>query len=71
MRTETEMLRFNFLQTTATGWRCRHVWLTDKSNAKDEFQDYDVVYIVDNDNLDDLVTDLVWLDQFDKHYRAA
>ena len=29
---------------------------------EDEFQDYDVVYIVDN--LEDLISDLSWLDQF-------
>ena len=29
---------------------------------KDEFQDYDVVYIVDD--LEDLISDLSWLDQF-------
>lgn len=31
-------------------------------SLRDEFQDYDVVYIVDN--LEDLISDLSWLDQF-------
>ena len=31
---------------------------------KDEFQDYDVVYIVDD--LDNLTSDLSWLNQFGK-----
>ena len=35
---------------------------TDTKAPKDEFQDYDVVYVVDN--LDNLTSDLAWLDQF-------
>ena len=35
---------------------------TDKKAPKDEFQDYDVVYVVDD--LDNLTSDLSWLDQF-------
>ena len=35
---------------------------TDTKAPKDEFQDYDVVYVVDD--LDNLTSDLVWLDQF-------
>lgn len=35
---------------------------TDTKAPKDKFQDYDVVYIVDN--LEDLISDLSWLDQF-------
>ena len=35
---------------------------TDTKAPKDEFQDYDVVYIVDD--LDNLTSDLSWLDQF-------
>ena len=35
---------------------------TNPQSPKDEFQDYDVVYIVDN--LEDLISDLSWLDQF-------
>ena len=37
---------------------------TDTITLKDEFQDYDVVYIVEN--LEDLVSDLSWLEQFGK-----
>ena len=37
---------------------------TDTKAPKDEFQDYDVVYVVEN--LDELITDLSWLDQFGK-----
>ena len=36
----------------------------DTKAPKDEFQDYDVVYIVES--LDDLLADLTWLDQFGK-----
>ncbi len=35
---------------------------TDTKAPKDKFQDYDVVYVVDN--LDNLTRDLAWLDQF-------
>ena len=35
---------------------------TNPQAPKDEFQDYDVVYIVEN--LNDLLSDLSWLDQF-------
>ena len=37
---------------------------TDTKAPKDEFQDYDVVYVVDD--LDNLTSDLSWLDQFGK-----
>ena len=37
---------------------------TDTTAPKDEFQDYDVVYVVDD--LDNLTSDLSWLDQFGK-----
>ena len=37
---------------------------TDTRVSKDEFQDYDVVYVVDD--LDNLTRDLSWLDQFGK-----
>lgn len=66
MRTETEMLDV-ILQTAETlnvdavamsGSR------TNPKAPKDEFQDYDVVYIVDD--LDNLTNDLSWLDQFGK-----
>ena len=36
----------------------------DINSLRDEFQDYDVVYIVEN--LNDLLSDLSWLDQFGK-----
>lgn len=35
---------------------------TNPQSVKDEFQDYDVVYIVEN--LEELISDLSWLDQF-------
>lgn len=35
---------------------------TNPQSSKDEFQDYDVVYIVEN--LEELISDLSWLDQF-------
>ena len=66
MRTETEMLDV-ILQTAQTlqvdavamsGSR------TNPKSPKDEFQDYDVVYIVDD--LDNLTSDLAWLDSFGK-----
>lgn len=37
---------------------------TNQKVQTDEFQDYDVVYIVDS--LEDLISDLSWLDQFGK-----
>ena len=37
---------------------------TDTKAPKDEFQDYDVVYVMDD--LDTLTNDLSWLDQFGK-----
>ena len=37
---------------------------TDTKALKDEFQDYDVVYVVDD--LDNLTRDLSWLDRFGK-----
>ena len=37
---------------------------TTTDSPKDEFQDYDVVYIVED--LEDLISDLSWLDQFGK-----
>ena len=37
---------------------------TNPKTLKDEFQDYDVVYVVDD--LDNLTSDLAWLDQFGK-----
>ena len=66
MRTETEMLN-RILQIAKTiqveaiaisGSR------TDTKAPKDEFQDYDVVYVVDD--FDNLTSDLSWLDYFGK-----
>ena len=66
MRTETEMLDVvlktaETLQVTAVAMSGSR---TDTKASKDEFQDYDVVYVVEN--LDELITDVSWLDQFGK-----
>lgn len=64
MRTETEMMDL-FVQIAET-LQVEAVALsgsrTTPDSLKDEFQDYDVVYIVEN--LEDLISDLSWLDQF-------
>ena len=64
MRTETEML--NVILQTAITLQVEAVAMsgsrTDTKAPKDEFQDYDVVYVVDD--LDNLTSDLSWLDQF-------
>ena len=64
MRSETEML--NLILQTAKTIQVEAVAMsgsrTDKTALKDEFQDYDVVYVVDD--LDNLTSDLSWLDQF-------
>ena len=64
MRTETEML--DVILQTAKSLQVEAVAMsgsrTDTKAPKDEFQDYDVVYIVDD--LDALTSDLSWLDQF-------
>ena len=64
MRTETEML--DVILQTAKTLKVKAVAMsgsrTDTKAPKDEFQDYDVVYIVDD--LDNLTSDLAWLDQF-------
>ena len=66
MRTETEML--SLLIKIAKNLKVKAVALSgSRTNQKvqtDEFQDYDVVYVVEN--LDELITDLSWLDQFGK-----
>lgn len=66
MRTETEML--DVILKTAETIQVAAVAMsgsrTDTKASKDEFQDYDVVYVVEN--LDELITDLSWLDQFGK-----
>ena len=64
MRTETEML--DMILQTAKTLQVEAVALsgsrTDTKAPKDEFQDYDVIYVVDD--LDNLTSDLSWLDQF-------
>ena len=64
MRTKTEMI--DLILQTAETLKVEAVALsgsrTDDQAPKDEFQDYDVVYVVDD--LDNLTSDLAWLDQF-------
>ena len=66
MRNEPEM--FDVILQTAKVLQVNAVAMsgsrTNPNAPKDEFQDYDVVYIVDN--LEDLISDLSWLDQFGK-----
>ena len=64
MKTKTEM--FDVILQTAKALQVYAVAMsgsrTNPKAPKDEFQDYDVVYIVED--LDGLVADLSWLDQF-------
>lgn len=64
MRTEKEMM--NLILQIADTIEVEAIALsgsrTNPRAPKDEFQDYDVVYIVDN--LEDLISDLSWLDQY-------
>lgn len=64
MRTDTEMM--NLILRIAETFQVEAVALSgsraDIHSLRDEFQDYDVVYIVKN--LEELVSDLSWLDQF-------
>ena len=66
MRTEPEML--DLILQTAKSLKVQAVAMsgsrTDTKAPKDEFQDYDVVYVVDD--LDNLTRDPSWLDQFGK-----
>ena len=66
MRTESEML--NLILQIAKNLQVDAVAMsgsrTDTKAPKDEFQDYDVVYVVDD--LDNLTSDLAWLDSFGK-----
>ena len=66
MRTETEML--DVILKTAKTLQVKAVAMsgsrTNSKALKDEFQDYDVVYVVDD--LDNLTSDLFWLDYFGK-----
>ena len=65
-RSEAQM--FDLILQTAKSLKVEAVALsgsrTDTKASKDEFQDYDVVYVVDD--LDNLMRDLSWLDQFGK-----
>ena len=66
MRTEAEM--FDVILKTAETLQVKAVAMsgsrTNPKVPKDEFQDYDAVYIVDD--LDNLTSNLSWLDQFGK-----
>lgn len=66
MRAETEML--DLILQTAKTLQVKAVAMsgsrTNPKAPKDEFQDYDMVYVVDD--LDNLTSDLSWLDQFGK-----
>ena len=66
MRTEVEMLNL-ILQTSKTLQVKAVAMSGSRTNQKvqiDEFQDYDVVYVVDD--FDNLTSDLSWLDYFGK-----
>lgn len=66
MRTETEML--DLILQIAKTLQVKAIAMsgsrTNPKAPKDEFQDYDVVYVVDD--LDNLTSDLSWLDLFGK-----
>ena len=66
MRAETEML--DLILQIAKNLQVKAVAMsgsrTNPKALKDEFQDYDVVYVVDD--LDNLTSDLSWLDLFGK-----
>ena len=66
MRTETEML--DVILQTAQTLQVEAVAMsgsrTNPKTLKDEFQDYDVVYLVEN--FEELISDLSWIDQFGK-----
>ena len=66
MRTEAEML--DVILKTAETLQVEAVAMsgsrTNQNAPKDEFQDYDVVYVVDD--FDNLMSDLSWLDYFGK-----
>ena len=66
MRTETEM--FDVILQTAKVLQVDAVAMsgsrTNPKAPKDEFQDYDVVYIMED--LDGLIANLAWLDRFGK-----
>ena len=64
MRTDTEMMKL--IVQIAESLKVEAVALsgsrTTSHSPKDEFQDYDVVYIVED--LEDLISDLSWLNRF-------
>ena len=64
MRTDTEMM--NLILQIAESLQVEAVALSgsraDIHSLEDDFQDYDVVYIVEN--LEDLISDLSWLDRY-------
>ena len=64
MRTEPEML--DLILQTAKVLKVEAIAMsgsrTNPKASKDEFQDYDIVYVVDD--LDNLTSNLDWLDQF-------
>ena len=66
MRTETEM--FDVILQTAKVLQVDAVAMSgsriNPKTLKDEFQDYDVVYLVEN--FEELISDLSWIDQFGK-----
>ena len=66
MRNEPEM--FDVILQTAKVLQVNAVVMsgsrTNPNAPKDEFQDYDLVYVVDD--IDNLTSDLSWLDQFGK-----
>ena len=65
---ETESAILNLILKIAESLQVEAVALSGSRTSphplKDEFQDYDVVYIVEN--LEDLISDSSWLDQFGK-----
>ena len=65
---KTESIMLNVILQTAKTLQVKAVAMsgsrTDTGAPRDEFQDYDVVYVVDD--LDNLTSDLSWLDQFGK-----
>ena len=66
MRSETEML--DVILKTAETLQVEAVAMSgsriNPKTLKDEFQDYDVVYLVEN--FEELISDLSWIDQFGK-----
>ena len=64
MRTESQML--DLILQTAKVLQVDAVAMsgsrTNPKTLKDEFQDYDVVYLVEN--FEELISDLSWIDHF-------